>query len=39
MLDGEAFTAVITDPYGIGPAEWCSILSFGDTDDMCERCA
>ena len=38
VLDGQALTAVINDPHGVGPSEWSAILSFGDTDDMCESC-
>ena len=38
MLDGMALTAVVNDPHGVGPSEWSAVLSFGDTDDMCETC-
>jgi len=38
VLDGEAVTAVVGQAHGAGAPEWSQILSFGDTDDMCERC-
>ncbi len=38
VLDGEALDAIVNDPKGVGPDEWSRILSWGDTDDMCETC-
>lgn len=38
VLDGEALDAIVDDPKGVGPGEWSRMLSWGDTDDMCETC-
>lgn len=38
VLGGEALESVVADKKGVGPSEWSAVLSFGDTDDMCETC-
>lgn len=38
VLDGEALTAVANDAKGVGKSDASAILSFGNTDDMCEEC-
>lgn len=38
VLDGGALDAIVDDKKGVGPSEWSRILSWRDTDDMCETC-